>query len=587
MYTSLCTKTAVIASGDTCAAITLKNNIITSDFLRWNPFIASDCSNLSIGTSICVNAPDKSSVTSAAPSSSATFAGSCTQVVTVTEGNSCFSLQTLYQITFSQLQLLNPSLSCENLQLGQQVCVKSPDLPTSTSVSQTALPSGIANCSLVYTVVAGDSCTSIANKAQVDLRDLLAWNAAIGASCASLQIGQSLCVTGISTIPAQPTFTNCTQVRKVSSGDTCASIAANASISFQALLAWNPQITSNCSNLSIGASICVSGPPISTGSLSPSATSAPTTLPSSIANCSAYHTIAAGDDCGTITLLHNISVPTLTFWNPQINTQCSNLVIGNKICVSSSVLPPATNTSTVLPTDTFISDCTRVLIVANGTCSSISTDWHISVPNLLKWNPSLNQNCTNLSIGQRLCTNSPSLVTPANSSCTLSHEVLTSESCSTIALKYSLTLARFLQLNPAVDAKCANLQVGQVVCVTPEPATSSALSKSPTLSSTSTTSTPSVQPLLNVNSYTSNGVKYTYSGCMQDSASRVLPNKIEGWTSGTIEGCLMAAASRGFLYAGIEYVFPPLSPIMNLIVYSQERKRMLGIPDGTLWRTIG
>ena len=80
----------------------------------------------------------------------------------------------------------------------------------------------------------------------------------------------------------------------------------------------------------------------------------------------------------------------------------------------------------------------------------------------------------------------------------------------------------------------------------------------PSMSASSTTPSSSPSPsasLANVASYTSNGITYTYGGCMVDSAARILSDALSYSGSGgmTVEACLAAAAMKGYMYAGVEY----------------------------------
>ncbi|KAG0191171.1 hypothetical protein DFQ28_000774 [Apophysomyces sp. BC1034] len=54
------------------------------------------------------------------------------------------------------------------------------------------------------------------------------------------------------------------------------------------------------------------------------------------------------------------------------------------------------------------SDCKTTYVVKSGdSCWEIGNTFHISFDQLKKWNPSINDGCTNLSIGQTLCVSGP------------------------------------------------------------------------------------------------------------------------------------------------------------------------------------
>lgn len=119
------------------------------------------------------------------PTASGEVAG-CLEYYTVQSGDSCSSIETTYDILFSQFYAWNPSSTshnlrdqisrqswltkfpvgsnCQSLWLGEAYCVKGPAASTTATTAAPPAPtqSGIAsNCDAYHTVVSGDSCAKI------------------------------------------------------------------------------------------------------------------------------------------------------------------------------------------------------------------------------------------------------------------------------------------------------------------------------------------------------------------------------------------------------------------------------------------
>lgn len=101
-----------------------------------------------------------------------------------------------------------------------------------------------------YTVVAGDTCGSIATKNNVTLEDLLRTNRNVDPDCRNLRVGDQLRIPGtIGTAIGTPTRGSGRE-HKVAAGDTCGAIAGSFGVPLDRLLAANPSI--DCSRLQIG-----------------------------------------------------------------------------------------------------------------------------------------------------------------------------------------------------------------------------------------------------------------------------------------------------------------------------------------------
>ncbi|MGI8926649.1 MAG: LysM peptidoglycan-binding domain-containing protein [Tepidiformaceae bacterium] len=121
-----------------------------------------------------------------------------------------------------------------------------------------------------HTVAAGEFCGTIAARYGVSVEELLKANRTIDAGCTNLHLGDTL------TIPVATTTTTGGGVAKtpaatatprpgaartytVKANDTCADIASSYGVEVSRLLAANPAINGNCSNLSIGQLVTIPG----------------------------------------------------------------------------------------------------------------------------------------------------------------------------------------------------------------------------------------------------------------------------------------------------------------------------------------
>ncbi|KAI9060399.1 carbohydrate-binding module family 50 protein [Trametes sanguinea] len=105
------------------------------------------------------------------------------------------------------------------------------------------------NCARNYTVVLGDTCDGISAKTNTSTYQLATVNAdKIDAACDNLAVGEPLCL-GI-------TGQDCTVVDVVQSGDSCAAIADDAGTTLDILLANNPNVNSDCTNIYPGEVLC-------------------------------------------------------------------------------------------------------------------------------------------------------------------------------------------------------------------------------------------------------------------------------------------------------------------------------------------
>ncbi|TCD71388.1 hypothetical protein EIP91_010094 [Steccherinum ochraceum] len=122
-----------------------------------------------------------------------------------------------------------------------------------TLVAATAIAvhaqSGVANCDREYTVQENDFCDKISAAQNVSTFQLAEVNkAVIDPLCDNLHEGEVICLG----VEGQ----DCTTVHVIAEGEFCFEIAGNAGISLDTLLANNPNVNSDCSNIGVGEVLC-------------------------------------------------------------------------------------------------------------------------------------------------------------------------------------------------------------------------------------------------------------------------------------------------------------------------------------------
>ncbi|CAK7214427.1 Chitinase 2 [Sporothrix bragantina] len=432
-----------------------------------------------------------SATTTSTPTPSAT-PSACNNPYTVQPTDDCYDLAMTYDTTVKQILTLNPGLdaSCD-LTAGQTIC----------------LP---ASCTQYYTVEPGNSCYVIDTKYGITFAQLQAMNpGAIDDDCDNLAVGQVLCVSTGNTISSSsslspsvvPTTTTapsaspvaCKAYYTVEAGNSCYTIDLAAGITFDQLQAMNPGvINDDCTNLNIGQVLCVS-----TGSTSSSSSSSPspssvkvttTTAPSpSPVSCTAYYTVKAGDSCYTIDLGAGLTFDQLQSLNPGvINADCTNLGIGQVLCVGDKSASSSAATTTITTTSSTTLSITSTLTTSTSTpfftnSSSIATSLTSSLGSNATTASTSRSNRSSITVTPSVSSSSslPSSSSLSSSTASVSAVpcgrnilVTAGESCEDILARYDLTLQELKDWNPYVfiNEDCTNLVAGEVLCVKTVPA---------------------------------------------------------------------------------------------------------------------
>lgn len=201
-----------VVAGDTLSAIAFRFNTTLSAIYVANPGI--DPSKLYVGQRICIPA-----------------AVSCPDgtIYTVVAGDTLGAIAARFNTTVSAITGANPGLSATNLYVGQRICI--PVAPSPTGPTLPACQDGT-----LYTVVAGDTLTSIASK--FGTTNTAIRNANPGLDPYHMHAGDVLCIP----VPPSATLPSCPNGRlyTVVAGDTLTSIAARFNVTAAKIRNANP-----------------------------------------------------------------------------------------------------------------------------------------------------------------------------------------------------------------------------------------------------------------------------------------------------------------------------------------------------------
>ncbi|KAJ5495517.1 hypothetical protein N7539_000633 [Penicillium diatomitis] len=314
----------------------------------------------------------------------------------------------------------------------------------------------------------------------------------------------------------------CDYKTAAASGDTCSSFAAEWGLTEETFGSINPGIT--CPDLVSGQDYCVVGTVTSTGptttasstlttstvitSTVTSSTSSSTSSSSApyqpqqtgtAATCDQYHLVGQGDSCSAIESQYDISLTEFLAWNPSLNSDCTNLLVGYYYCVD---IPGATKvaTTTTVPATTAPADgittpspiqtgmtatCNKFDLVQSGdTCAVIANKYNIPLASFYDWNPAVGSSCAHLDVGDYVCvdiigyTATTSTTSSGNgiptptpfepgmvNNCTTFYFVSSGDTCASIASSKGVTVAQITQWNPKVGTGCTDLWLHEYICV--------------------------------------------------------------------------------------------------------------------------
>ncbi|CAK7233700.1 hypothetical protein SCUCBS95973_008686 [Sporothrix curviconia] len=182
-----------------------------------------------------------------------------------------------------------------------------------------------------------------------------------------------------------------------------------------------------------------------TSATSTSTTSAATTgapSPTQVglaANCDAYYLVSKGDSCSTIEGKYGLSSDEFLAWNPALDSYCLGLITGFYVCVG---VPGATTTfkqSSTTTSKTSTTTASTTVLVTTTTSSLAVVGTATGIPSPLQ--PGTFDNCS------------------------LYHLIAAGDSCNTIEADAGISAAEFFAWNSGVSTDCANIYLGDYLCV--------------------------------------------------------------------------------------------------------------------------
>lgn len=425
-----------IKSGDTCTSIIYYYNAQNAQsFYTNNPTI--NCNALQVGSNVCVTSTTQTTTTTTqAPPV-------CQSYYQVKYGDTCSSIISTFGQATPNFYYNNPTLNCNALQIGQIVCLTNVVITTTTTTTPVPVP----QCQSYYIVKSGDTCGSIMAAFGQTSTNFYYNNPSI--NCNALIPGQQICLTNIIITTTTTTTTKpvpiCHSYYNVQPGDSCASIINQFGQVTNTFYANNP--TLNCNALVPGQSVCLYNVIYTTTVPTTTTTTRFTPV------CDQYHTVQSGDTCGSIISYYGQVPNTFYANNPTINCN-SALTPGQIICLTSVVI-----TTTQPP---FQPACQSWYTVKSGdTCSYIINYYGQSSTQFTQNNPNIN--CNNLQAGQSICLGYPVQDSIYEQKCQSYHTVKNGDSCQSIQDAFNQDKNTFAVLNPTIN--CNNLAVGTTICL--------------------------------------------------------------------------------------------------------------------------
>ncbi|RDW75010.1 hypothetical protein BP6252_06152 [Coleophoma cylindrospora] len=267
-----------------------------------------------------------------------------------------------------------------------------------------------------------------------------------------LSTAESPMPTCSSVMPPAPTpigtIECCTEWYTVVEGATCATIELEFDITFAEFQALNHALDNSCSNLVLGYSYCVVGQIEICPGCPPCQGCPP--LPAS----------------SSIVILPSLSGGSMSFDRPSLRTTGSipSVTLLPRSSMPMTDFTPAISPSTSIPMPGSVLATTPVtsglFVSGYGSVSSIPTG---SVPAI----PPAGSVTSMVPVAS--CSASitvPSNVAPETTGCCIEfYEALEGDSCTSIELRFNITLGEFQALNPGLNADCSNLLSHVSYCV--------------------------------------------------------------------------------------------------------------------------
>ncbi|KAF2819907.1 hypothetical protein CC86DRAFT_398182 [Ophiobolus disseminans] len=239
---------------------------------------------------------------------------------------------------------------------------------------------------------------------------------------------------------------------------TCSALVSDNFISLEDFRRWNPSITADCGNLVVGKSYCVEAVGEPAPGPAPSSSPISSARPSSSAAASS-------------TLLTS-ATPSRTL--PPTVTSTS---VGNGVATPQPTQPG------------MVGNCAKFHWIAKGVnCDQVTSYQKITREDFVKWNPTVNADCSGMWAEVNVCVGviggstptppKPSSTTPGNGvqtpqptqpgmvgNCAKFHWIAKGVSCGQVISYQKITLPDFVKWNPTVKDDCSGMWAEVNVCV--------------------------------------------------------------------------------------------------------------------------
>ncbi|KAF4545498.1 Carbohydrate-binding module family 50 protein [Lasiodiplodia theobromae] len=343
------------------------------------------------------------------PSNGTLCVESSCETYQVSANDTCSGIAEAHNITQTQLKTYNPQLNtkCSNIDqtVGHYICIGSPygkvgsgdttSRPVSTTTTPVAVPTDAApgsneRCSRWHEVVEGDYCAYLTMRYSITLSDFYFLNPEVNSNCTNLELEKSYCVSAVGDISTYPGYTTAT----ATDGSSAPTIPATSTISFGSWV--------NLDDLPTATQPVVSSPantgfPLANGTR---------------ADCLTYDDNARGDvSCNIITDEYFVQQSIFLQWNPSLDTYNCILKNETRYCAllgnGYADLSPFTPAYASKPDNAAANStekCYDWWETADGEdCQYVLDSSSITIKYFYQWNPAVKDDCSNLWMETSYC----------------------------------------------------------------------------------------------------------------------------------------------------------------------------------------